>query len=147
MGGRPKQRKYFTFLLYFKPILYKKVSIIQIHTHFELGTMKDTFRTILGIRKDRKLLPISEQPMVGSNIVRERLRIWLKYPITSEQWAWFVKMGWRTVDLRNDRRRYTSVSDRLLLKLLNAEEHERDRMHQALLDAATARQASTKTNE
>jgi len=61
------------------------------------------------------------------------LRIRLKVPIDSEQWAWFSGLGWRTTDMRADRRRYLCVEDKALLKLLDADNEKRDRMHAQLL--------------
>ena len=95
--------------------------------------LKNTIRNLLGIRKERQLLPAGPKPMVGSNIVRERMRIRLKYPISEEQWEWFVAKGWRTVDMRGNRRRYISVPDKGLIKLLLADELEREILHQKLI--------------
>jgi hypothetical protein len=96
-------------------------------------TIKNTFRTLFNIRVERALPPPGPQPTVGSSIVRGTLRIRLKVPIDSEQWAWFSGLGWRTTDMRADRRRYLCVEDKALLKLLDADNEKRDRMHAQLL--------------
>jgi hypothetical protein len=96
-------------------------------------TIKNTFRTLFNIRVERALPPPGPQPTVGSSIVRGTLRIRLKVPIDSEQWAWFSALGWRTTDMRTDRRRYVCVHNRALLKLLDADKGKRDRMHAQLL--------------
>ena len=95
--------------------------------------IKNTLRTLFNIRVERTLPPSGPQPPVGSSIVRGSLRIRLKVPIDSEQWAWFSGLGWRTTDRRTDRRRYVCVHDRALLKLLDADKGKRDRMHAQLL--------------
>jgi hypothetical protein len=99
--------------------------------------IKDFIRTLLGIRQTRRRLPPGRQPVVGSNIVRETLRIHLKYPINKEQWDWLTEIGWRTIDMRNTRRQYVSVEDRAVRALLRAPgAAEREKVHQAILDVA-----------
>ncbi len=95
--------------------------------------IKNTLRTLFNIRVERALLPPGPQPTVGSSIVRGSLRIRLKVPIDNEQWEWFSKLGWRTTDMRTDRRRYVCVHDRVLLKLLDADKGKRDHVHAQLL--------------
>lgn len=73
--------------------------------------------------------------MVGSNIVRDQLRIHLKYPINHEQWAWLTREGWRTIDMRSTRRQYVKVDDRALRALIRAPDAtERERVHQAIIE-------------
>lgn len=99
--------------------------------------IKDFIRTLLGIRKTRQRLPPGRQPVVGSNIVRDTLRMHLKYPISKEQWDWLTETGWRTIDMRNTRRTYVSVEDRAVRALLRAPDAiERAKVHQAILDVA-----------
>ena len=98
-----------------------------------ITNFKNSLRTMLKIRADRELPPAGARPQVGSNIVLDRLRIRLKYPITDEQWKWFTDRGWRTVDMRTDRRRYTCVPDKGVVKLLAAEGLEREVLHKKLL--------------
>ena len=99
--------------------------------------IKDMLRTLFGIRRTRQRLPPGKQPMVGSNIVREQLRIHLKYPVTHEQWLWLTEIGWRTIDMRTTRRVYIKVDDRALRALIRAHGIvERERVHQAILDEA-----------
>jgi hypothetical protein len=95
--------------------------------------IKNTLRTLFNIRVERALPPPGPQPPVGSSIVRGTLRIRLKYPISSEQWEWFSKLGWRTTDMRTDRRRYLCVQDKTLARLLDADKMKRDDLHARLL--------------
>ncbi len=81
----------------------------------------DSLRTLMRIRRPRQLLRAGLQPTVGSNIVNGTLRMRLKHPVSAEQWYWLAKMGWRTVDMRDNRRKYQLVDDRLLQQLLSAE--------------------------
>lgn len=95
--------------------------------------LKNTIRNVLNIRKERSLAPVGPMPQIGSSVVRDRLRIRLKYPITSEQWDWFTAQGWRTVDMRTERREYTSVPDKIVLKLLEKQGADRDALHMRLV--------------
>jgi hypothetical protein len=98
--------------------------------------VKDSLRTLLKIRVDRALLPPGPKPQIGSNIVRDAFRIRLKFPISDDQWEWFTEKGWRTIDMRTNRRRYTCVPDKVLLKLLNSNDLEREVLHQRLINVA-----------
>jgi hypothetical protein len=105
--------------------------------------LKNTLRTLLGIRVERAPLPPGPKPQIGSNIVREKLRIRLKYPVSDEQWEWFTEKGWRTIEMRTNRRRYVNVPDKLLLKFLNADIAERELLHRRLLKVPTKRVVKT----
>jgi len=98
--------------------------------------VKDSLRTLLKIRVERATLPAGPKPQIGSNIVRDAFRIRLKFPISDEQWEWFIEKGWRTVDMRTNRRRYTCVPDKVLLKLLHSNDLEREVLHQRLINVA-----------
>jgi len=94
--------------------------------------LKNAIRNVLNIRKERALAPPGPKPQIGSSIVRERLRIKLKYHITDKQWDWFIERGWRSVDMRTDRREYKSVPDKVLAKLLDLDGEAREALHQRL---------------
>jgi hypothetical protein len=89
-------------------------------------SLKNALRTLLKIRKERALPPAGFKPPVGSNIVLDRMRIRLKHPISDEQWSWLVERGWRTVDMRTDRRRYVLVPEKGVIRMLKAEGLERE---------------------
>ena len=96
--------------------------------------LKDMLRTMLRIRNTRQLDAVCPKPPVGSNIVRDRLRIRLNHPIDDEAWEWFARMGWRTTDMRKDRRQYMNVPDRVLLNLIKANNLERQVLHISLME-------------
>lgn len=94
----------------------------------------NTIRTLMGIRRPRRIAPVGPQPPMGSNIVNGPLRIRLKYPITPEQWYWLSAKGWRTVDMRHDRRQYETVSDQSVLDLISVDTpEERETIHNMIL--------------
>ena len=101
--------------------------------------LKDLLRTWLGIRKERSIAPASSRPPAGSHIVCGRLRIYLRHPLTEEQWAWLLNKGWRVVNMRTERRRYTLVPDKVALRLIKAGGLHRDVVHAKLIAASDAR--------
>lgn len=107
-------------------------------------SLKNAIRNVLNIRKARELPPAGPMPTIGSSIVRERLRIRLKYPINAEQWEFFTKRGWRTADMRKDRRRYMSVPDKILVKLLDRSGVERESLHNRLIEAEMKKAAAAR---
>ncbi|MBS0309306.1 MAG: hypothetical protein JSS58_10080 [Proteobacteria bacterium] len=106
--------------------------------------LKDLFRTWLGIRKTRRITPAGPRPQVGSHIVRGRLRIFLRHPITEEQWDWLLDKGWRVANMRTERRRYTLVADNIAKRLLQGDLHSRDIAHTKLIAASKSRERRKK---
>lgn len=103
--------------------------------------LKDKLRTLFGIRTERASAPPGPKPPAGSSIVRDRLRMRLKYPINGAQWEWLTNHGWRTVDMRTNRRHYTFLPDKVLNTLLDAGELERELLHRKLVRMAETRAA------
>lgn len=91
-----------------------------------LERMMDRLRTLTGIRRVRQVAPAREKPSVGSSIVRDRLRIRVKYAIDDEFWRWLASKGWRPMLLHNNRRRYVVVPERIFIKLHTADLAERE---------------------
>ncbi|MGZ3238744.1 MAG: hypothetical protein ACXU8A_15375 [Burkholderiaceae bacterium] len=98
-----------------------------------ISKLRDKLRSVAGIRRERQLPPPGEKPSIGSNIVREKLRMRLKYPITDELWKFLAAKEWRAIDMRYNKRRYTTVPDKVLLKLIKAGELERHVLHARLI--------------
>ncbi|MBV8634559.1 MAG: hypothetical protein JO002_08730 [Burkholderiaceae bacterium] len=114
--------------------------------------LKNAFRNLLKIRQERALPPAGPKPPVGSNIVLDRMRIRLKYPISDEQWNWLTAHGWRTVDMRSERRRYAVVPDKGVTRLLQAEGLGREVIHSKMIhlfseEARTQRRAARAAKE
>ena len=93
----------------------------------------DSLRTLFRIRTRRRRPPAGPKPPIGSSIVNDRLRMRLTFPISHEQWNWLTEMGWRTTDMRTDRRQYALVSETFVYRMLDADEEQRYQLHQRLL--------------
>lgn len=88
--------------------------------------MVDRLRTFAGIRRVRELAPVREKPSVGSSIVRDQLRIRVKFTLDDPFWNWLVDKGWRPMPLQNNRRKYTVVPERIFVKLLSGDLAQRE---------------------
>ena len=60
----------------------------------------------------------------------------LNRPINDEEWAWLTDRGWRTVNMRTNRRNYTLVSDQFVNRMLDANEEQRKQLHERLMMSA-----------
>lgn len=100
----------------------------------------DKARTLVGIRKVRQIPSGGDKPPVGTSVVKDRLRMRLKYPIDDAFWQWLLAKGWRPMQVRNNRRRYVVVAEKTLIKMMGADLDVRERMH-ARLDQADSRRS------
>ncbi|HEX8957980.1 MAG TPA: hypothetical protein VF798_17025 [Burkholderiaceae bacterium] len=96
--------------------------------------LKDALRNFMGIRVERALPPPGPMPPLGSNIAMGKLRMRLKYPIDNRQWHWFSQKGWRTIDMRTDRRNYDCLPDEVLARLLASEGVLREELYEKILN-------------
>jgi len=94
---------------------------------------KDTLRTLLRIRQERVLPPPGEKPAFGSTIILNRLKMQLFVSIDYEQWEWLTLRGWRTLDVRQNRRRYYRVPRNAVIRLMHATPEEREELHQRII--------------
>ncbi|MFZ6641277.1 hypothetical protein ACO0LL_16120 [Undibacterium sp. TC4M20W] len=91
-----------------------------------IDVIKNGFRTIFRVRHDRELPPAGPKPAFGSTVVYKRLKMQLIVPIDYEQWEWLTEKGWRTLDMRSNRRRYFKVPRKAVTRLLHANETDRE---------------------
>lgn len=98
--------------------------------------MKDLFRTIFSIRKDRRPLPVGRTPQIGDSIVRGHMKMIIQQPVSRELWDWLVLSGWRSVTVKNDRRKYTELPPSALQTLASANPQKRNAVHEQILDSA-----------
>ncbi len=101
------------------------------------GKFFDGFRTLVGIRQVRQLAPAREKPSVGSSLVRDQLRLRVKYALDDELWRWLASKGWRPMPLHNNRRRYKVVPEKVFIKLAGADLAEREELDARLSKFAT----------
>lgn len=100
--------------------------------------MVDFLRTLFGIRKRRKALPMTPTPQIGATIVRNGVKLKVTKSCDPELWEWLLLSGWRVNPVRNDRRTYVSLPKDALSQLHAAGIEKREMVHEKLLDAVGA---------
>ncbi len=99
------------------------------------GRLIDRVRTLAGVRKVRQIPSAVDKPPIGTSVVRENLRLRLKYPIDDDFWQWLSSNGWRAMQQRNNRRRYIVVAEKTLIKLMKADLDLRNQIHDKMINA------------
>ena len=97
----------------------------------------DNVRTMTGVRIPRQLSGSIDKPRVGTSIVRDDLRMRIRYPIDDELWQWLHAMDWRAMPLANNRRRYRLVAEKIVLRMFKADPEERLAIHNRLIRVQT----------
>ncbi|MCU6434975.1 hypothetical protein LPB67_14455 [Undibacterium sp. Jales W-56] len=101
-----------------------------------LNIVKNEIRSLLNIRQERALPPAGGMPTFGSTIVLNRLKIQLRMTLEPEQWEWLTLKGWRTQDMRKNRRKYFKVPSRAVARLLHATPEDREEIYQRIVTYA-----------
>jgi hypothetical protein len=99
-----------------------------------ISKLRDQLRTVFHVRRQRLLPPPGAKPAFGSTITLDRLKMQLFLPIDYEQWEWLTLRGWRTLDSRQNRRRYYRVPRSAVTRLLHATPDEREFVHQRIVE-------------
>lgn len=101
----------------------------------------DRLRTLFRVRNTRQLPPAHSKPALGGSIIKDRFRIRLRHPIDDELWVWLCDMGWRTMPIHNNRRKYVVVSEKAFDKLIKAEPSMRTAIHAQLIEGRSKRRS------
>ncbi|MBC3918825.1 hypothetical protein H8L32_15130 [Undibacterium sp. CY18W] len=99
-----------------------------------IDVIKNSLRNIFRVRNQRAVTPAGPKPAFGSTIVLKRLKMQLIVPIDYEQWDWLTEKGWRTLDMRQNRRRYFRVQRKAVTRLLHASQDDREALHQQIVE-------------
>jgi hypothetical protein len=94
--------------------------------------LKHALRALLGIRQARRIPLPGPIPKVGGSIVLNNLRIRLRHPIDHEEWAWLINKGWRSIDMRTNRRAYTLVPNDIVFTMFSKDKTRRETIHSNL---------------
>lgn len=90
--------------------------------------VRDQFRTLMRIRRDRALPSAGHKPGVGARITCGDLRMSVQAGMADSLWRWLAKLGWREVMFRPDRRRYRDIPHGFVTQLIDAAPEERERI-------------------
>lgn len=98
----------------------------------------DGFRTLLNIRKERKLGPPGPKPRMGARIALHDVRIAVPAGLSDDMWQWMSKIGFREITVKHDRRRYRDVPPSKVLKLFDAaREHRRSVLKECIRESTS----------
>lgn len=98
--------------------------------------MKDLFRTLLSIRRQRRPAPVGPLPEEGTCIVRGPVKMAITHAVSPELWDWLVLSGWRNLPVKTDRRKGLLAPRGALKELIDADPLERNRAHSRILEQA-----------
>jgi hypothetical protein len=87
--------------------------------------VRNQFRNLLGIRRERKVPRRTPKPSVGARIFREDVRMVVQAGLDRELWGWLQDQGWREVTVRPDRRLYRDVPSRWMTLLIDSPPEQR----------------------
>ncbi len=101
--------------------------------------VRDQFRTLMRIRRDRALPSAGHKPGVGARITCGDLRMSVQAGMADSLWRWLTKLGWREVMFRPDRRRYRDIPHGFVTQLIDAAPEERERILAVAISHASFR--------
>lgn len=107
--------------------------------------VRDHFRTLMRIRRDRSLPPAGHRPGVGARIACGDLRMSVQAGMSESLWRWLARQGWREVLFRPDRRRYRDIPHGFMTQLVDAAPEERERILAVAITHASYRVPSPRT--
>lgn len=97
------------------------------------------------IRRDRALPAPGQKPGVGARIACGDLRMSVQAGMSDSLWRWLMKLGWREVMFRPDRRRYRDVPHGLVTQLIDAAPEDRERILAVAISRASIRTLPPRT--
>ena len=106
--------------------------------------VRDQFRSLLRIRRERSVPPLGQKPGIGARITRGDLRMSVQAGMSDGLWRWLARQGWREVMYRPDRRRYRDIPSTFVTQLIDAAPEERDRILEAAMKHASHRPATAR---
>lgn len=107
--------------------------------------VRDQFRTLMRIRRDRALPVAGHKPAVGARIACGDLRMSVQAGMSDSLWRWLTRLGWREVMFRPDRRRYRDIPHGFVTQLIDAAPEERERILAVALSHASFRTPPPRT--
>jgi len=98
--------------------------------------VRNQFRNLLGIRRDRAMPRRTHKPAIGSRIFLGDVRMVVQAGMDRELWGWLQDQGWREVVVRPDRRSYREVPSSWMTLLIDSPpEHRESVLRAAVADA------------
>lgn len=76
---------------------------------------------------------IGPTPKIGAYIVKRDVAIKVIGKLTTDQWHWLLKKGWREVNPKNNRRTYYRLPKDTLLTLISSPQAEREKIYRKIM--------------
>lgn len=96
------------------------------------GLMQMLFRRGRPAKERRRLPAAGGCPRVGAKICRRHVTMTVTQPLQQDLWDWLVLMGWREAKVGQERRRYKSLPEVTLKRLIVADRSEREVVYRDL---------------
>lgn len=96
--------------------------------------VRNQFRNLLGIRKERRPPRRTHKPVLGTRIFLGDVRMVVQAGLDRDLWSWLQDQGWREANVRPDRRTYREVPSSWMTLLIDSPPEHRE----AVLKAAIA---------
>jgi hypothetical protein len=97
----------------------------------------DGFRTLLKVRKERKLTLPGPKPRLGAKVCLHDVRMTVQAGLSDELWKWLLELGFREITFSPDRRRYRDLPPSLVTRLYDAPREDwRPLLKQAIRESA-----------
>jgi len=96
--------------------------------------VRNQFRNIFGIRRERLLPRRTARPSPGARIFLGDVRMVVQAGLDRELWGWLQDQGWREAVIRPDRRVYRDIPSNWMTLLIDSSPEHRE----AILNAALA---------
>ena len=87
--------------------------------------LSDRTRSLLGIRRDRKVAARTAKPRIGAQVILGEVRMSIQAGMSEELWNWLQDAGWRESSFRPDRRRYREIPSTWVTRLTDCAASER----------------------
>jgi hypothetical protein len=107
------------------------------------AAVRDRLRTLLKIRKPRRVQRRGPRPSVGARIYWDDVRMTVQAGMTIELWGWLQTLGWREVLFKGDRRRYRDISTDWAMQLIDCAPERREEVLAQAIENAVARTRPT----
>ena len=104
-----------------------------------ITALRNTARSLLGLKRPRALPRRGAKPAIGSCIVCGDLRMTVQAGLSDELWVWLLDQDWRELTYRPDRRHYRELPTAWVTRLIDTLPESRLQVLQVAAQRASLR--------
>jgi hypothetical protein len=101
--------------------------------------LRDQVRTLLRMRRMRRVPVRGPKPRIGAAIFRGDVRMTVLAGMTDDLWMWLQDHNWREITFRPERRRYREVPAGNVMRLIDCDHNDRLQVLMDAIDSASWR--------